>query len=72
MGVGGSVARTNCATTRKVKLAPYSFFVRRGVPVREDPYPEPSACEGSWPVPFFAAFISPVLPPGSHLLLGEQ
>ena len=35
-------------------------FVRRGVPVREDTYPEPSACEVWWPVPFIAAFISPV------------
>ena len=55
----------------KVKVVPYTF-VRRGVPVREDTYPEPSACEVGWPVPFIAAFISPVLPPGTHLLLGEQ
>ena len=55
----------------KVKVAPYTF-VRRGVPVSEDTYPEPSACEVGWPVPFLAAFISPVLPPGTHLLLGEQ
>ena len=47
-------------------------FVRRGVPVREDTYPEPSACELGWPVPFLAAFISPVLPQGTHLVLGEQ
>ena len=56
---------------KKVKVVPYTF-VRRGVPVREDTYPGPSACEVGWPVPFFAAFISPVLPPGTHLLLGEQ
>ena len=55
----------------KVKVVPYTF-VSRGVPVREDTYPEPSACEVGWPVPFLAAFISPVLPPGTHLLLGEQ
>ena len=55
----------------KVKVVPYTF-VRRGMPVREDTYPEPSACEVGWPVPFLAAFISPVLPPGTHLLLGEQ
>ena len=54
----------------KVKVVPYTS-VRRGVPVREDIYPEPSACEGGWPVPFLAASISPVLPPDIHLLLGE-
>ena len=43
-----------------------------GVPVREDTYPEPSACEVGWPVPLLAAFISPVLLPGTHSLLGEQ
>ena len=53
------------------KVAPYTF-VRMGVPVREDTYPEPSAYEVGWPVPFLAAFISPVLPPGTHSLLGEQ
>ena len=55
----------------EVKVVPYTF-VRRGVPVREDTYPELSACEVGSPVPFHAAFISPVLPPGTHLLLGEQ
>ena len=55
----------------KVKAVPYSFL-RRGAPVREDTYPKPSACEVGWPVPFLSAFISPVLPPGTHLLLGEQ
>ena len=30
-----------------------------GVPVREETYPEPSACEVGWPVPFLATFISP-------------
>ena len=29
-------------------------------------------CEGGWPFPFLAAFISPVFPPGPHLLLGGQ
>ena len=48
-----------------VKVVPYTF-------VRNDTYPEPSACEVGWPVPFLATFISPVLPPGAHLLLGEQ
>ena len=28
---------------KKVKVVPYNF-VRRGVPVREDTYPEPLAC----------------------------
>ena len=57
--------------SKKVKVFPFTF-VRRGVPVREDTYPEPSACEVGWPVPFLAAFFSPVLPPGTHSLLGEQ
>ena len=55
----------------KVKVVQYTF-VLRGVPVREDTYAEQSACEVGWPVPFLAAFISSVLPPGAHLLLGEQ
>ena len=55
----------------RVKVVPYTF-VRRGVPVREDTYPEPLACEVGWPFPFLAAFISSVLPPSTHLLLGEQ
>ena len=62
---------SNYHTKVKVKVVPYTF-VRRGVPVREDTYPEPSACGEGWPVPFLAAFISPVLPPGTHLLLGKQ
>ena len=53
------------------KVVPYTF-VRRGVPVREDTYHEPSACEVGWPVPFLAAFISPVLPPGANSLLDAQ
>ena len=60
----------NCIKAIK-KVVPYTF-VRRGVPVRENIYPEPSACEVGWPVPFLAAFIPPVLPPGAHLLLGGQ
>ena len=57
--------------TLKVKVVLYTF-VRRGVPVREDTYAEPSACEVGWPVPFLAAFISPVFSLGTQLLLGEQ
>ena len=53
------------------KVVPYTF-VLKGVPVREDTYLEPSACEVGWPVPFLSAFISPVFPLGTHLLLGEQ
>ena len=56
---------------KKGKVVPYTF-VHRGVPVTEDTYPEPSPCEVGWPVPFLAPFISPVLQPGTHLLLGEQ
>ena len=60
-----------CVFVYEVKVFPYTF-VRRGVSVREDTYLEPSACEVGWPVPFLTAFISPVLPPGTHSLLGEQ
>ena len=59
------------ATEVKEKVVLYTF-VGRGVPVREDNYPEPSTCEVGCPVPFLAAYISPVLPPGVHLLLSEQ
>ena len=55
----------------KVKVVPYTFVVK-GEPVREDTYAEPSACEVGWPIPFIAAFISPVFPLGTHLLLGEH
>ena len=55
----------------KVKVVPYTF-VRREVPVREDTYAEPPACEVGWPVHFLAAFISSVFALGAHLLLGEQ
>ena len=41
-------------------MVPYTF-VHRGVPVRENTYPEPLAYEVGWPVPFLATFISPVL-----------
>ena len=41
------------------------------MPVREDTYPEPLACEVGWPVPLLAAFISPVFPLGTHLVLDE-
>ena len=54
-----------------IKVVPYTFM-RRGVPVREDTYPKLSACEVGWLVPCLPAFISPVLPPGTHSLLGEQ
>ena len=54
-----------------IKVVPYTF-VSRGVPVGEGTYPEPSGRGVWWPVPFRAVFISPVLPPGTHSLLGEQ
>ena len=47
-------------------------FKHKGAPVREETYPGPSACEVSWPVPFIVLFIPPVLPPGTHFLLGGQ
>ena len=65
------VSKLSTAVNSTVKIVPYTF-VRRGVPVREDTYPEPSACEVGWPVPFLAAFISPVFPMGTYLLLSEQ
>ena len=40
------------------------------VPVRETLVLSNQLCEVGWPVPFLAAFISPVFPPGPHLLLG--
>ena len=46
----------------KVKVVLYTF-VRKGVPVREDTFPEPLACEVGWPVAFLATL--------THLLLGE-
>ena len=47
-------------------------FVCWGVPVRETLVLSHRLCEAGWPVPFLAAFISPVFPPGTHLLLGGQ
>ena len=48
-------------------------FVRGGVPVREDTYPESSTtCEVGWPVPFLAAFVSSLLRPDAHSQLGKQ
>ena len=58
-------------SNKTVKVVPYTI-VRRGVPVRDDTYPKPSACEVGWPVPVLATFIFPVLPPVTHSLLGEQ
>ena len=55
--------------TLKVKVVLYTF-VRRGVPVREDTYAEPSACEVGWPVPFLAAFISPSVSTGYPVATG--
>ena len=63
------IAKVNLQTVKKV--VPYTF-VRMEVPVREDTYTGPSACEVGWPVPFLAAFISRVFPLGTHSLLGEQ
>ena len=59
------------SSSKNVKVVPYTF-VRRGVLVRQDIYPEPSAHEVGRPVPFLATFISAMLPLGSHSLLGEQ
>ena len=46
--------------------------VHWGVPVRETLVLSHRLCEVGWPVPFLAAFISPVFPPGPRLLLGGQ
>ena len=53
------LASTSLLVGDIVMVVPYTF-VCRGVPVREDTYPEPSASEVGRPVPFVAAFISPV------------
>ena len=50
-----------------VKGSPIYDFVRWGVPVKEDTYPESSA---QGPVSFLDAFDLSMLPPGIHLLLG--
>ena len=42
-------------------------FVQMGVPIREDTYPQPSACEVGLTVLFLAAFISPALTLGTYL-----
>ena len=59
---------------RKYTALPFVFFsvlytkqVRDSIPgipasLRKDTYPETSACEVGWAVPFLAAFISSVLP----------
>ena len=36
------------------------------MPVREDTYPELSAYEVGWPIPFLATFTSTKLQPGTH------
>ena len=46
--------------------------VRWGVPVRETLVLGHRLCEVGWPVSFPAAFIFPVFPPGTHLLLGGR
>ena len=56
---------------KKIEVVQYTFMLR-GVPVREETHPEQLTCGVGWPVPFLADFTSPVLPPGTHLLLGEQ
>ena len=47
-------------------------LVGSGVPVREDSYIWPSENKMGESIPFIIAFISTVLPPGAHLLLGGQ
>ena len=41
------------------------------MPVREDTYSQPLACEVGWPVPFHVAFKSLMLPPGTPWCLIE-
>ena len=55
----------------RVKVVLYSFVLKK-MPIRVDTYPVPSASNIGWPVPCRPAFTSPVLPPGTHLLRGEQ
>ena len=47
-------------------------FVRRGVPVREDTYPESLAYEIGWQVPLIAVYISSLLQSGTHSKLSGQ
>ena len=42
------------------------------MPVREDTFLRASACEVGRPVPFLAAFVSPMLQSGTHSLLNGQ
>ena len=46
--------------------------VRRGVHVERTLIQGHRHCEVGWPVPFLAAFISPVIPLGPHLRLGGR
>ena len=55
-----------------VKVSPMYDFVRWGVPVRGTLILSHRYIEVGWSVPSLAAFTSPVLPPGTHLLLGGQ
>ena len=48
----------------------WDTFIHREVPVEEEIYLW--AFEVWWPVPFLAALMSPLLPPGAHLQLGRQ
>ena len=55
---------------KKGKDSPIYFRIYREC--LEDTYPGPSAFEIGWPVSSIATFVSPLLPPGTHSLLGEQ
>ena len=61
-----------CYKLYKGKGMSHIRSVRWGVPVREILVLSYRLCEVGWPVPFLAAFISPVFPSGTHLLLGGQ
>ena len=59
----------NYFNAKKVKVVPYTF-VRRGVPIREDIYAEPSACEVGWPAPFPRRLYLPSVPNGYPFAAG--
>ena len=44
-----NISKFSRAMTAVKKVFPYTF-IHWGVPVGEDTYPEPSACEVGWPV----------------------
>ena len=72
MSIGNFCEKPLLALTGEGKGKSHIRSVRWGVSIREDTCPKPLAFEVGRPVPFLAAFISSVLPPGPHSLLGRH